>query len=191
MNRLRQILVDYLDVRRALGYKLERFKLLDQYLGYVESRHEERLRLETMLAWAMLPPERDSGTGGVPPLDCAPLRRPCTGDRSDCGGAIRRRLAVAPLSGDSLPLQRPRAERAHRRGGDVAHAPSHRHAYRTLLGLLVVTGMRVGEALALDRGDIDAIDHVLTIRLTKFGKSREVPVYSRDGRRAPGLRGTP
>jgi integrase len=37
--------------------------------------------------------------------------------------------------------------------------------------------MRVGEALALDRDDIDGGDHVLTIRLTKFGKSREVPVH--------------
>jgi integrase/recombinase XerD len=55
---------------------------------------------------------------------------------------------------------------------------SHRVAtFRTLIGLLAVTGMRVGEALALDRNDIDATDHGLTVRLTKFGKSREVPVH--------------
>jgi integrase len=47
---------------------------------------------------------------------------------------------------------------------------------RTLIGLLAVTGMRVGEALVLNRGDIDTAAHVLTIRLTKFGKSRELPV---------------
>ena len=55
----------------------------------------------------------------------------------------------------------------------------HRVAtYRTLIGLLVVTGMRVGEALALDRDDIDGPEGVLTIRHTKFGKSRELPVQA-------------
>jgi integrase len=49
--------------------------------------------------------------------------------------------------------------------------------YRTLIRLLAVTGMRVGEALALDREDIDVPQRVLTIRHTKFGKSRELPVH--------------
>src|SRR5262249_25402949 len=57
---------------------------------------------------------------------------------------------------------------------------SHRVAtYRTLIGLLVVTGMRVGEALALDRDQMDAVEGVLTVRDTKFGKSRELPVHRR------------
>jgi integrase len=55
---------------------------------------------------------------------------------------------------------------------------SHRVAtYQTLIRLLVVTGMRVGEAIALDRDDIDVGERVLTIRHTKFGKSRELPVH--------------
>jgi len=37
--------------------------------------------------------------------------------------------------------------------------------------------MHVGEALALDRRDIDVAQRVLTIRLSKFGKSRELPVH--------------
>jgi integrase len=49
--------------------------------------------------------------------------------------------------------------------------------YRTLIRLLVVTGMRVGEALALDRDDIDVPQRVLTVRHAKFGKSRELPVH--------------
>ena len=36
--------------------------------------------------------------------------------------------------------------------------------------------MRVGEAIRLDRADIDWTDGVLTIRESKFGKSRMVPV---------------
>src|SRR6185295_831981 len=50
--------------------------------------------------------------------------------------------------------------------------------YNTLFGLLAVTGMRVNEALSLDRQDVDLDQGILTIRRTKFGKSRFVPVHS-------------
>lgn len=42
----------------------------------------------------------------------------------------------------------------------------------TLLGLLYTTGVRIGEALALEVGDLDTRDHLLTIRKGKFGKAR-------------------
>lgn len=45
-----------------------------------------------------------------------------------------------------------------------------------LLGLLYTTGMRVGEALALNIGDLDWHDRILTIRMGKFGKSRALPL---------------
>ncbi len=48
--------------------------------------------------------------------------------------------------------------------------------YVTLFGLLVVTGMRVSEAVSLDREDVDFPAAVLTIRRTKFGKSRVLPL---------------
>lgn len=46
----------------------------------------------------------------------------------------------------------------------------------TLFGLLYTTGMRIGEALALDVGDLDRCDRILTIRKGKFGKSRALPL---------------
>ena len=49
--------------------------------------------------------------------------------------------------------------------------------YRTLIGLLLVTGMRVGEAIRLDRADLDVANGLLTVRETKFGKSRELPLH--------------
>ncbi|WP_436501728.1 tyrosine-type recombinase/integrase [Actinokineospora sp. HUAS TT18] len=48
--------------------------------------------------------------------------------------------------------------------------------HETLIGLLAATGMRVGEAIRLDRGDVEETDAVLTIRESKFGKSRLAPV---------------
>lgn len=46
----------------------------------------------------------------------------------------------------------------------------------TLIGLLYTTGIRIGEALALDVGDLDCHDRILTVRLGKFGKSRALPL---------------
>jgi len=49
--------------------------------------------------------------------------------------------------------------------------------YSTLFGLLGVTGMRLGEAISLDRDDVDLVDGTLTIRKTKFRKSRIIWVH--------------
>lgn len=46
----------------------------------------------------------------------------------------------------------------------------------TFLGLLYTTGLRIGEALALDVGDLDRHDRILTVRRGKFGKSRALPL---------------
>jgi integrase len=48
--------------------------------------------------------------------------------------------------------------------------------YSTLVGLLVATGLRTGEALRLDRSDVDLLNGILSVRESKFGKSRFVPV---------------
>ena len=53
----------------------------------------------------------------------------------------------------------------------------HRAAtMRALIGLLAVTGMRIGEAIRLDQSDIDHRRDVLTVIESKFGKSRELAV---------------
>src|SRR5437588_620072 len=49
--------------------------------------------------------------------------------------------------------------------------------FATIFGLLAVTGMRISEALALDREDLDLQEGILRIRRSKFGKSRLVAVH--------------
>jgi integrase len=51
------------------------------------------------------------------------------------------------------------------------------HTFATLFGLYVATGLRANEPLRLDRDDVDLTNGLLTIRGTKFGKSRYVPVH--------------
>ncbi len=54
--------------------------------------------------------------------------------------------------------------------------PLRAATYETLIGLLAATGLRVGEAIRLDRQDIDYSEGVLLVRRSKFGKSRQVPL---------------
>jgi integrase len=49
--------------------------------------------------------------------------------------------------------------------------------YETLFGLLAATGLRVSEALHLLDADVDLRSGLLTVRRTKFAKSRQVPVH--------------
>ena len=49
--------------------------------------------------------------------------------------------------------------------------------YSTLLGLLFATGLRIGETLALDVGDVDLEEGLLTVRRGKFGKKRVLPLH--------------
>jgi integrase len=178
MSPLRQALVDYLQIRRALGYKLERSeKLLSQYLEYLGARGADTVTIENAVAWATLP---ESGKDGhwwafrlssvrgfarylhaldpsheVPASDLVPNRP---------------HRAIPYLYSTEEVLALMTATRTLR--GELRQA-----TYRTLIGLLAVSGMRVGEAIRLEREDVDLRHGILTVRDTKFGKSRELPVH--------------
>ena len=50
------------------------------------------------------------------------------------------------------------------------------HTYTTIIGLLWVTGMRIGEVIRLKIEDIDVIQNILYVRKTKYFKSRAIPL---------------
>jgi integrase len=94
------------------------------------------------------------------------------------------RTEVPPL--ELLPHRRLRATphvysddevRALMVAAGTIRAPLMAATYTTLIGLLAATGIRVGEAVALDRSDVDLGDGVLLIRKGKFGKTRQVPMH--------------
>ena len=178
MNPLRKALIDYLGVRRALGYKLKRDeKLLTQFLAYLENLGQQHLNTEAAVAWATLPAGAhhrwwanrlsivrsfaaylrtiDPATE-VPPTDLLPSR-PCR----------------------ATPYLYSEEETTALLAATATLRTQHRRTtYRTLIGLLVVTGMRVGEAIALDRSDFDSSNGLIIIRKGKFDKSRELPLHS-------------
>jgi integrase len=50
--------------------------------------------------------------------------------------------------------------------------------YETIFGLIAATGLRISEAMHLRCGDLDLDQALLTVRKTKFCKSRHVPLHS-------------
>ena len=58
--------------------------------------------------------------------------------------------------------------------------------FETLIGLMAVTGLRIGEALRLDRDNVNLTEGVLEVRHTKFGKSRQVPLHTTTIEALPG-----
>ena len=177
MTPLRRALADYLAMRRALGYRLARAeKLLAQFLAYLEDRGETRLRTETALAWATLP------TGTDPSWWASRLT--LVRGFATYLHTIDPATQVPPV--DLLRAHPRRATPYLYTDEDVAALlaaasglrTTHRVAtYRTLIGLLVVTGMRVGEAIALDLRDFDAEQGLITVRQGKLGKSRALPLH--------------
>lgn len=63
---------------------------------------------------------------------------------------------------------------AHRLGPAGSLRP---HTYETLFGLMASTGLRVSEAIHLRDADVDLQRGMLTIRQTKFAKSRQLPIH--------------
>jgi integrase len=176
MSPLRQALAGYLAVRRSLGYKLERpEKLLGQFISWLEDAGAATVTTEHALAWATLPggdaywhAYRLSVVRGfaaylhtidpsaqVPPAGLIPAQPHRATPYLYSGDEIAALIAAA--AGLRFPLR-------------VA-------TYQTLIGLLAVTGMRVGEAIRLDRGDLDFADRVVTVRESKFGKTRLLPLH--------------
>ena len=178
MSPLGQALADYLRVRRALGFKLERAeRLLTQFVAYLHDHNAEVPTIEDALAWAMSPTDatprwwahRLSTVRGF----AAYLHALDTRVQVPPPGLLRRgpRRAIPYLySGADIGALVDAAAMLPR--------PLGAATYQTLIGLLAVTGMRVGEAIRLDRDDLDA-DHdgLLRVRDSKFGKSRLVPLH--------------
>jgi integrase/recombinase XerD len=176
MNALSSHAEDYLRLRRALGFKLERAgQLLPQLAAYLEAAGAGTVTSDLAIAWARLP-------------DAAPNH-------------WAQRLAIARGFARYLQTIDPAAEvpppgvfpaRPHRpnpylfsqrdicRILEAARAlrpPLRAATHEAIFGLIAASGMRIGEAIGLARDDIDLDTGVITIRQAKFDRSRLVPLH--------------
>ncbi|HKW72659.1 MAG TPA: tyrosine-type recombinase/integrase [Candidatus Dormibacteraeota bacterium] len=169
---------DYLTLRRALGFKLVNTgRFLPQLVSYLEAAGAKTLTVDLAIAWARQLPRgkraismahRLGAARGfarylraidpeteVPPrgIWTSDTRRPVPYLYSD--DDMRRLL-------EATQQLRPRLRAA---------------THEALFGLLAASGMRIGEARRLERDDVDLADGVLTIRESKFDRSRLVPLH--------------
>jgi integrase len=174
---LHDALGDYLRMRRALGYRLVRpEKLLNQFLDHLHAAGVTTVTSEAALAWSCLPA---GGDGNWWAYRLSVVR-----------GFATYLHTLDPATeipaADLLPWQVRRASPYLYSTADIAalltaadslSTPLRRATIATLIGLLAVTGMRVGEAIALDRADLDQRHGLLVVRHGKFGKSRELVLH--------------
>lgn len=177
MSSLRDALADYLQLRHRLGFAMPQDgRLLEGFVSFLEQAGAERITTDLALEWARLPGQahrsywrqRLSVVRGfarhlatldpaseVPSPDLLPAHRP--------------RIAPYIYTDDQIAALIAAAKRLTPRLRAVRH--------QTLIGLLAVTAMRPGEALALDRDDVDLRRGVVLVRTGKQKKQRELPLH--------------
>lgn len=178
MSALEQHLADYLQLRRSLGHALAGpARLLPSFIDYLDDHGAPTVTVELALAWAAQAHNGQARTMGtqrmtavrgfarylsgidagtqIPPLGLMPVRQ-----------RRRRPFIYSPADIDALMAQATAS----------LTQPLRAATYRALIGLLAASGLRIGEAIKLDRADIDWAGGVLLIRESKFGKSRLVPL---------------
>ncbi len=178
MSSLREVAEDYLRMRRALGYKLELAGWhLGKFVTYLEQTGPTTVTIDNAVTWATAAGTDPSywahrlsivrqfarhlqtidPTCQVPPTQLLPCRAPRAIPYLYAPEEIRALMQAA---------------------GDLEPALLAAN-YQTLIGLLAVTGIRLGEAIRLDRDDVDVRHGLLRILDSKFGicRFRHMPKY--------------
>ena len=172
-----QAVDDHLRLRRALGFKLkEDGRLLGQLTAHVEAAGTTTLSSELAIGWARLPQ-------GVHPNQWAKRLRIARGFAGYLH-TIDPATEIPPP--DVFPVCRQRATPYLFSQQDVCRLlgearrlrhPLRAASYQALFGLLAVSGMRIGEAVALEREDVDLDAGLITIRKAKGDRERLVPLH--------------
>lgn len=178
MSPLRQALEQYLSVRQALGFKLVSYRnQLPTFVAHLEQAGATTITSALAVEWATKPKDVHPYTWTVRLSMVSNFARylkeldpACEVPPADLL-AHRRRGRPAPYLYSDNEIA------ALVEAASTLSPPMRAATYRTLFGLLAVTGMRVGEAIHLDRDDVDLEHGLLVVWHSKFRKSREVPLH--------------
>lgn len=180
MTDLRSAAEQYLATRRAVGFKLTHVEpLLRDFVRFARAHNATRVTCELALRWATAP------QGATPAwwrsrlcvVRCFARYLQAIDPATEVPATdLLPRLAAGSNRAEPYPYSETEVAAL------LAAARSIRSTLtaatcQTLIGLLAVTGMRIGEALRLDRDDLDRSRGVLIVRDSKFARSREVPLH--------------
>ena len=171
---------DYLRLRRSLGFKLKNAGvLLASLVRYAEQvGHQGPLTTKLAVAWAQQTASKDPTAAArrLAPVQMFARHQAALDPATEIppegilGEVSRRRPQPHIYSDDEIGMLLDQCRQLTPRGG------LRPVAYTTLFGLLACTGLRLSEACRLDRADVDLDAGVLTVSLTKFRKTRLVPL---------------
>lgn len=177
MIALQHALRDYISMRQGLGYKFNhQAHRLAQFTKFMIENDAFIITTKLAVEWATLSPGRHA-TWAIRLADVRGFARHLH--------SLDPRTEVPPhglipYHGRRQPYLYTEAEIQRLLASAMALPPEkglRRWTYHCLLGLLVTTGLRISEALALQRDTVDLAAGILVIRDTKFGKSRIVPLH--------------
>lgn len=178
MSLVAQLVDRYLQVRRTLGYKLlVEGRMLAQFAAYLEENGHEYITTVAALAWATTP-RNAAGCWWASRLSAVrALARFAI--------AFDPRTEIPPaklLASNTSDRLIPRVFTGQEITALITAAralanPLRAAGIATLIGLMAATGMRSGEVMSLDHADVDLAAGLVTVRGTKFGKCRLVPLH--------------
>lgn len=176
MSPLRKAVDDYLTLRRSLGYELYSHELLlNDFAEFAQRNEVDTVTIELAVRWARLPKD-------TKPIWWATRLGVVRGFARylasiDPATEIPPRDLLSARAQRLAPYIYSPAETVALMDAAAALQPPLRGAtHRTLIGLLAATGLRLGEALGLERQDVDLDDGVLRVH-GKNDKWREVPLH--------------
>ncbi|NCA72007.1 MAG: integrase [Sphingobacteriia bacterium] len=180
MKDLAASLADYLALRRALGFKMKDApRPLSRFLAFLERHGSAYITRALALQWATQSPTASPAEGA--------RRLTLVRGFARFRAAVDPRTEIPPVGLLSARAQRAvpylyTATEVVRLLEAAARLPSptglRARTTATAIGLLSVTGMRVGELLALDDVDVDLLRGEVTIRHGKFDKARVLPLHT-------------
>jgi len=178
MKTLRTHLVEYLEMRLALGFKPKRHKwLLSSFVAFLEAKHRSVITSDLALDWAKQPLGAHPGWWAQKLSTVRVFARYV--HLADCRHAVPPRDLLPKSTPRSTPvLYSPQDVSKILRAATELESPFRTLTHQTLIGLLAATGMRVGEALRLKTDDVDWKNELVLIRHSKFRKSREVVLHA-------------
>lgn len=177
MSALGELCEDYLATRRALGYKLtKQAQILAGFIEYLEGIGATLITTEAALRFATQPAtahpiwwaHRLSAVRGFASYMYALDPMTEVPPTNLLSGSVPRAVPYPYSPGEIAALMV--AARSLR-------PPLRAATYEALIGLLAVTGMRVGEVIALDRHDVDFDGAQILVRSSKFDRDRLVPLH--------------
>lgn len=178
MKLIENAITDYLEMRRATGTKLNGYEnYLNSFSNYLARKKASHISIKLALDWA-----RQTNNGSI---NHAARRLSIVRDFAKYYSVYDKQTQIPPTHLLKQKYQRVQPYIYHQDEisrlleacVQVKNEGLRHLTYYTLMGLLIVTGCRIGELIMLKASDYNADEGLLTIRNGKYHNTRIIPLH--------------